>query len=217
MGILEELANSVIGGDKEKVISLAEKALGQNVNPMEIIEKGFTRAMHIVGEKFESMEIFLPEMLLAAEATTAGVEIVKPHIKGGATHQEGVIVIGTIQSDVHDIGKNIVAFYLEVCGFKVYNLGKDVPPHVFVDEAEAKKADVIGVSALLTSTMNYIPDVIEELKMRGLRGKYKVMVGGGAVTPEWAAKIGADGCGGNFAEAAKVARELINARRVKSK
>ena len=217
MTILEELANTVIEGDKEKVISLVNKALVQNVAPMEIIEKGFTQAMQIVGEKFEKMEIFLPEMLLSAEATTAGVEIIKPHIKGEFIQQEGVVVIGTIQSDVHDIGKNIVAFYLEVSGFKVYNLGKDVPAHVFVDEAEAKGADIIGISALLTSTMAYIPDVIEELKIRGLRDKYKVMVGGGAVTAEWAAKIGADGMGNNFSEAAKAAKELIKAKRVASK
>lgn len=217
MEILEEIVNVVIEGDKDRVIAAAKKALAQNVAPMQIIEKGFTQAMRMVGEKFEKMEIFLPEMLLSAEATTAGIKIIKPHIKGEPTQQEGVVVIGTIQSDIHDIGKNIVAFYLEVCGFKVYNLGKDVPPSVFADEAEAKGADIIGISALLTSTMAYMPDVIEELKIRGLRDKYKVMVGGGAVTPEWAAKIGADGCGANFSEAAKIAKELIKARGVASK
>ncbi len=217
MEILEEIVNVVIEGDKDRVIAAAKKALAQNVAPMQIIEKGFTQAMRMVGEKFEKMEIFLPEMLLSAEATTAGIKIIKPHIKGEPTQQEGVVVIGTIQSDIHDIGKNIVAFYLEVCGFKVYNLGKDVPPSVFVDEAEAKGADIIGISALLTSTMAYMPDVIEELKIRGLRDKYKVMVGGGAVTPEWAAKIGADGCGANFSEAAKIVKELIKARGVASK
>jgi len=217
MTILEELTNSIIEGNKKEAISLANKALTQNVDPMEIIEKGFTRAMHIVGDKFEKMEIFLPEMLLSAEATTAGIEIVKPHIKGESIRQEGVVVIGTIQSDVHDIGKNIVAFYLEVCGFKVYNLGKDVPPSVFVEQAEEKGADIIGISALLTSTMAYMPDVIEELKIRGIRDKYMVMVGGGAVTPEWASEIGADGYGANFSEAARVAKKLVRARRVANK
>jgi len=217
MEVLQELTDSILAGDKEKVISITNKALEQKVDPLEIIDKGFTKAMHIVGEKFENMEIFLPEMLLAAEATTTGIELVKPHIKGGAAQQEGVVAIGTIQSDVHDIGKNIVAFYLDVSGFKIHNLGRDVSPQTFVDEAEANGADIIAISALLTSTMTYIPDVIEELKMRGLRDKYKVMVGGGAVTAEWAAKIGADGCGASFAEAARVAKELINAGRVESR
>jgi corrinoid protein of di/trimethylamine methyltransferase len=188
-----------VEADKERVLAAAKEALGQNIDPMDILTKGFTKGMQIVGDKFEQMDIFLPEMLLSAEATKAGIDLVKPHIKAEAAQQEGVVVIGTIQSDVHDIGKNIVAFYLEVSGFKVYNLGKDVPPRTFVDQAEAQGADIIGISALLTSTMAYIPDVIEELKQRGLREKYTVMVGGGAVTPEWAAKIGADGCGADFA------------------
>jgi corrinoid protein of di/trimethylamine methyltransferase len=215
--ILEEIDNVVVEGDKERLIVMANKALAQNVDPMEIIEKGFTRGMHIVGDKFEKMEIYLPEMLLCAESTKAAIDVIKPHIKEESVQQEGVVVIGTIQGDVHDIGKSIVAFYLEVSGFKVYDLGKDVPPSVFVDEAEAKGAAIIGVSALLTSTMAYIPDVIDELKRRGLREKYKVMVGGGASTPQWATEIGADGYGADFAEAAKVAKELIKARKVASK
>lgn len=217
MEILKELANVVVEGDKERLIALANKALAQNVDPKDIIVKGFTRGMQVVGDKFEKMEIYLPEMLLSAEATKAGIEVVKPYIKEGSTQQERVVVIGTIQGDVHDIGKSIVAFYLEVSGFKVYDLGRDVPPSVFVDEADAKGAAIIGVSALLTSTMAYIPDVIDELKRRGLREKYKIMVGGGASTPEWATEIGADGYGADFAEAAKVAKELIKSRRVTSK
>lgn len=217
MGVLEEITNVVVEGDKGKVVAVVNKALEQNVNPMEIIQKGLTQGIHIVGGKFEKLEVYLPEMLLSAEVMKAGIEIVKPHIKEESIQQEGVMVIGTIQGDVHSIGKNIVALYLDVCGFKVYDLGTEVPTYTFVDQAEEKGADIIGISALLTSTMSYMPDVIEELKRRGLRDKYKVMVGGGAVTPEWAAEIGADGCGANFSEAAKVVRELIKARGVASK
>ena len=212
MEIFEKIANVVVEGDKEEVAKVINEALEQNVIPMDIIQKGLGQGIGIVGDKFEKMEMYLPEMLMSAEAMKAGVEIVKPHITGEAIQQEGVMVIGTVQGDVHDIGKNIVAFYLEVSGFKVYNLGSEVPPYKFVEQAEEKGADIIGISALLTSTMAYMPDVIEELKRRGLRDKYIVMVGGGAVTPEWASEIGADGTGADFAEATKVAKQLIKAR-----
>lgn len=213
MGILEKIANVVIEGDKEGVVTVINEALEQNVNPMDIIQKGLTQGIHVVGDKFEKMEMYLPEMLMSAEAVKAGVEIVKPHIKAGLLPQEGVVVIGTMQGDVHDIGKNIVGFYLDVSGFKVYDLGSEVPVYTFVEQAEEKQADIIGISALLTSTMAYMPDVIEELKRRGLREKYIVMVGGGAVTPEWVSEIGADGYGEDFAEATRVAKQLMKARR----
>ena len=213
MAILEEITNAVIDGDKDGVESVVNKALGQSVDPMDIIQKGLTQGISIVGDRFEKMEMYLPEMLLSAEAMRAGIELVKPHIKAGSIQQEGVVDIGTVQGDVHDIGKNIVAFYLDVSGFEVYDLGSEVPPYVFVEQAEEKGADIIGISALLTTTMAYMPDVIEELKKRGIRDKYIVMLGGGAVTPEWAAKIGADGIGVDFAEAARVAKQLMKVRR----
>jgi len=213
MAILEEITNSVIEGDKEAVTAAVNRALAEKLDPMDIIQKGLTQGISIVGDRFEKMEMYLPEMLLSAEAMRAGIELVKPHIKAGSIQQEGVVVIGTIQGDVHDIGKNIVAFYLDVSGFEVYDLGSEVPPYVFVEQAEEKGADIIGISALLTTTMAYMPDVIEELKKRGIRDKYIVMLGGGAVTPEWAAKIGADGIGVDFAEAARVAKQLMKVRR----
>lgn len=213
MTVLEEITNMVVEGNKEGVVTAVNKALNQGVNPTDIIQMGLTQGINTVGDKFEKMEMYLPEMLISAEAMKAGVEIVKPHIKGESIQQEGVVVIGTIQGDVHDIGKTIVAFYLDVCGFKVYDLGTEVPIYTFVEQAEEKGADIIGISALLSTTMAYIPDVIEELKRREVRDKYIVMVGGGAVTPEWAREIGADGSGEDFAQAARVAKELMKARR----
>lgn len=213
MTILEDIFNTVVQGDKEAVTAAVKKALAAKIDPANIIREGLTRGLNIVGDKFERLEVYLPEMLMSAEAMKAGIEIVKPHIKTGSIQQEGVVVIGTIQGDVHDIGKTIVAFYLDVCGFKVYDLGAEVPIYTFVEQAEAKEADIIGISALLTTTMAYIPDVIEELKRRGVRDKYIVMVGGGAVTQEWASKIGADGSGADFAQAARVARELMKTKR----
>lgn len=213
MAILEDILNSVVQGDKEAVTAAVKKALAAKIDPANIIREGLTRGLNIVGDKFERLEVYLPEMLMSAEAVKAGVEIVRPHIKAGSIKQEGVVVIGTIQGDVHDIGKNIVAFYLDVCGFEVYDLGSEVSIYTFVDQAEEKQADIIGISALLTTTMAYIPDVIEELKRRGLRDEYMVMVGGGAVTQEWASKIGADGSGADFGEATRVARELMKTKR----
>jgi 5-methyltetrahydrofolate--homocysteine methyltransferase len=211
--ILEEVTNAVIEGDREKVEASVKRALSEKVDPMEIIQKGLTEGITVVGDRFEKMEMYLPEMLLSAEAMKAGVELVKPHIKSGLLQEEGVVVIGTVQGDVHDIGKNIVAFYLDVCGFRVHDLGTEVSIYDFVEKAEEKGADIIGISALLSSTMTFMPDVIEELKRRGIRDKYIVLLGGGAVTPEWAAKIGADGSGADFAEAARMARELIKERK----
>ncbi len=213
MGTLEGIANVVIEGDEKRVVAAVDKALADNVDPMKIIKSGLMEGLNTVGDKFEKLEIFLPEMLMSAEAAKAGIEIVKPHIKGESIQQEGVVVIGTIQGDVHDIGKTIVAFYLDVCGFKVYDLGTEVPIYTFVEQAEAKEADIIGISALLSTTMAYMPDIIDELKRREVRDKYSIMVGGGAVTPEWAREIGADGYGEDFAQAARVARELMKAKR----
>lgn len=213
MTILGDIATMVIQGDKGAVTAAVNRALVENIDPTEIIKAGLMQGLNIVGAKFEKMEMYLPEMLLSTEAVKAGIEIVKPHIKGEPIQQEGVIVFGTIQGDVHDLGKKIVAFYLDVSGFKVYDLGKDVPIYTFVQQAEEKGADIIAISALLSTTMAYIPDVIDELKRRGLRDKYIVMVGGGAVTPEWVNKIGADGTGADFVEATKVAKELMKARR----
>ena len=211
--ILDEIANVVVEGDREAVTVAVNKALAEKVDPMDIIQKGLTPGITIVGDKFEKMEMYLPEMLMSAEAMKAGIDIVKPLVKGDSLKQEGVIVIGTVQGDVHDIGKNIVAFYLDMSGFKVHDLGTEVSIYSFVEQAEEKQADIIAISALLSSTMTYMPDVIEELKRRGIRDKYLVLLGGGAVTPEWSAKVGADGSGADFAEAATLAKQLMKARR----
>jgi len=211
--ILDEIANIVVEGDREGVMAAVSNALKENVDPMDIIQKGLTPGIAIVGDKFEKMEMYLPEMLMSAEAMKAGVDIVKPLVKGGSIKQEGVIVIGTVQGDVHDIGKNIVALYLNVSGFTVYDLGSEVSINTFVEKAEEKQADIIGISALLSTTMTYMPDVIKELERRGIRDKYIVLLGGGAVTKEWAAKAGADGSGTDFAEAATLAKQLMKTRR----
>ena len=209
MDLLEEMAKAVIEGDEEVAISLAKKALSIGMNPTEAIEKGFGEGMREVGRLFEKLEIFLPQVILSADAMTAGVEIFRNEMaaRGGEAPRKTVL-LGTIQGDVHDIGKNIIRIMLEANGFKVYDLGRDVPVSQFVDKVRELSPDIVGVSALMTTTMVHMPKLIEALKEAGLRGKAKVMVGGAPVLPEWAKEIGADGYGGSAMEAVEVARRL---------
>jgi len=207
--LLEEMAKAVIEGDEEEAVSLAKKALSMGMNPTEAIEKGFGEGMREVGRLFEKLEIFLPQVILSADAMTAGVEIFRNEMaaRGGEAPRKTVL-LGTIQGDVHDIGKNIIRIMLEANGFKVYDLGRDVPVSQFVDKVRELSPDIVGVSALMTTTMVHMPKLIEALKEAGLRGKAKVMVGGAPVLPEWAKEIGADGYGGSAMEAVEVARRL---------
>jgi len=207
--LLEEMAKAVIEGDEEEAVSLAKKALSMGMNPTEAIEKGFGEGMREVGRLFEKLEIFLPQVILSADAMTAGVEIFRNEMaaRGGEAPRKTVL-LGTIQGDVHDIGKNIIRIMLEANGFKVYDLGRDVPVSQFVDKVRELSPDIVGVSALMTTTMVHMPKLIEALKEAGLRGKAKVMVGGAPVLPEWAKEIGADGYGGSAMEAVEVAKRL---------
>jgi len=207
--LLEEMAKAVIEGDEEEAVSLAKKALSMGMNPTEAIEKGFGEGMREVGRLFEKLEIFLPQVILSADAMTAGVEIFRQEMasRGGEAPRKTVL-LGTIQGDVHDIGKNIIKIMLETNGFKVYDLGRDVPVSQFVDKVRELSPDIVGVSALMTTTMVHMPKLIEALKEAGLRGKAKVMVGGAPVLPEWAKEIGADGYGESAMEAVEVAKRL---------
>ena len=209
MDLLEEMAKAVIEGEEEEAVSLAKKALSMGMNPTEAIEKGFGEGMREVGRLFEKLEIFLPQVILSADAMTAGVEIFRNEMaaRGGEAPRKTVL-LGTIQGDVHDIGKNIIKIMLETNGFKVYDLGRDVPVSQFVDKVRELSPDIVGVSALMTTTMVHMPKLIEALKEAGLRGKAKVMVGGAPVLPEWAKEIGADGYGGSAMEAVEVAKRL---------
>ncbi len=209
MSLLDEMAKAVIEGDEEEAVSLAKKALSMGLNPTEAIEKGFGEGMREVGRLFDKLEIFLPQVILSADAMTAGVEIFRQEMaaKGGEAPRKTVL-LGTIQGDVHDIGKNIIKIMLETNGFKVYDLGRDVPVNQFVDKVRELSPDIVGVSALMTTTMVHMPKLIEALREAGLRGKTKVMVGGAPVLPEWAKEIGADGYGESAMEAVEVAKRL---------
>jgi len=210
MELFREMAKAVIEGDEERAVSLAKEALAKGVNPTEAIEKGFAEGMKEIGRLFETLEIYLPQVIISADAMTAGVEVFRQHLlaKGGETPQKTVL-LGTIQGDVHDIGKNIVKIMLESNGFKVYDLGRDVPVLDFIEKVKELDPDIVGVSALMTTTMVHMPKLIEALQESRLRERVKVMLGGAPVLPEWAKKIGADGYGESAMEAVRVAKKLV--------
>ena len=209
--IFEEMELAIIDGDEELCASLAQKAIDESIDPAEAIEKGFAKGMRVLGDRFESGECFLPELLTAEDAMNAAMEILQPKIEESQAHKEkrGKIVIGTIQGDVHDIGKNIVKLFMSVAGFEVIDVGRDVPVRTFIQTAQKEKADIIAASALMTTTMVYMPELIKQLKELGIRDQFKVMVGGAPVIKSWAMEVGSDGYGLTAKEAVQNALELM--------
>ncbi|HJX41004.1 MAG TPA: corrinoid protein [Anaerolineales bacterium] len=204
------MKEQVQAGEAEKLKELIKKALASKVAPMEIIEKALRPAMEEVGQKFETLEIFLPEMIMAADAMSAGVEILRPLLAAaGGEKKVGRVVLGTVSGDVHRIGKDIVRIMLEGAGFDVTDAGHDVPDDTFLAKVKELKPDILGLSALMTTTMQNIPRVIDALKAEGLRGKVKVIVGGAPVLADWAKQIGSDGYGENAVQAVSVSKKLV--------
>ena len=182
------------------VTELVEMALVQKVDPQDIINKGLTRGMEIVGEKFEAKQYFIPDMLASAEAVGAAMEVLKPLLEGSGAHGKGKFAIATVKGDIHDIGKNIVAILFKGSGYDVTDLGIDVPTEKIVQYVREEKPDYLGLSALLTTTMVVMAEVIEALKAAGLRQTVRVVIGGAAVSEEYAKEIGADAyCADAFA------------------
>jgi len=213
--IIEQISQAVIDGDDVTSAERTRAALESGADPMLILNDGLMVGAEVVGKRFEQGEYFLPELLLTARALKSAMDVVKPALlvkhSGGMSQVRGKIIIATIQTDIHDIGKNIVASLLTASGFDVTDMGVDVPLKSIIDKAEEIGADVIAVSALLTTSMPYMKDLIELLKGRGLREKYKVLVGGASVTKTWADSIGADGTAGNAAGAVVLIRSLLGA------
>ncbi|OHD19903.1 MAG: methyltransferase [Spirochaetes bacterium GWB1_66_5] len=206
----KQMKEQVQAGEAEKLKELIKKALASKVAPMEIIEKALRPALEEVGQKFETLEIFLPEMIMAADAMAAGVEILRPLLAAaGGEKKVGRVVLGTVSGDVHRIGKDIVRIMLEGAGFDVTDAGHDVPDDTFLAKVKELKPDILGLSALMTTTMQNIPRVIEALKAEGLRGKVKVIVGGAPVLSDWAKQIGSDGYGENAVQAVSVSKKLV--------
>ncbi len=206
----KKMKECVQAGETEQLKDLITKALARKVPPMEIIEKALRPAMEEVGQKFETLEIFLPEMMMAADTMAAGVELLRPQLAAaGGEAKVGRVVLGTVSGDVHRIGKDIVRLMLEGAGFDVTDCGHDVPDDTFVARVRELKPHILGMSALMTTTMQNIPRVIEALQAVGLRDKVKVIVGGAPVLPNWAKEIGSDGYGENAVQAVSVSKKLV--------
>ena len=206
---LAEITKAVVDGDGDLVYRLTRKALDANVPAKEILDKGLIPGLRKVGDLFENGEYFLPELLVSGEAATGGLELLEPVLSSSKVPSAGKYLIGTIQGDVHDIGKNIVIMMLKGNGWEVTDMGVDLPPQEFCSAVEKGDYDILGMSALLTMTMPAVVETIESLKAAGLRDKVKIMVGGAPITREWADKIGADGYAADAPEAVKVAVALV--------
>ncbi len=192
MQVIQQLAEALQKGDADKVSRLTRRAIEEPVDPKVILDHGLLAGMDVVGEKFKVHEIFLPEVLMAAKAMHAGMDLLKPLLIKEGIPTLGTIVIGTVQGDMHDIGKNLVGIMLKGAGFEVIDLGKDVAPDRFVEAAQEESAQVIGMSALLTTTMPVMRQVIDLAKERGIYGRVKFIIGGAALSAEYARQIGAD-------------------------
>jgi len=204
------MAQAVIDMNRKKVAELSQEAIASGIDAVEAINDGLTPAMDIVGRKFDLGECFVPELLLCAKSFTAGVEVLKPHIK--ASSHLGIkvkVVLGTVHGDMHSIGKDIVALMLEAGGFEVYNLGINIPKETFLAKVKEYQADVVAMSALMTTTMNEMKDVISLLEKEGVRSKVKVIVGGAPVSQKWSDLIKADGYAKNGVQAVELVRDLL--------
>ncbi len=208
---LNLLYEAILNGKLEQAVDVTNQAIADGVEPQAIINGYMIKAMEEVGQRFQRGEAFVPNLLMAARAMKGSLDILKPLMKGDASNTLGKVVIGTVKGDLHDIGKNLVASMLEGCGFEVINLGVDVPSEKFIAAIKENNADILCLSALLTTTMNYMKDVIEALKADGLRDKVKVMVGGAPVTALFAEQVGADGYSEDASEAVALARRLVSA------
>lgn len=209
MSILEELCKCVIEGDAPGAQALVRQAVTEGVPPDQILNQGLIAGMSEVGRLFEAGEFFVPEMLIAARAMKGGLELLRPHLVAANIKAIGTVVLGTVQGDLHDIGKNLVGMMLEGAGFEVIDLGTDVPPQKFVDAVKAHQPHFVGCSALLTTTMPRMKDVIEALQAAGLRDQVKIMIGGAPVTEKYAREIGADLYAPDASSAATRAKQIL--------
>jgi corrinoid protein of di/trimethylamine methyltransferase len=209
--LFQDMAQSIIDGDSEIALELAQQAVAQGIDPLEAISQGYVIGVNKVGEAFANGDAYLPELVMAGEAMKAAVAVLEPELARLGTERKmlGKVVLCTIEGDIHEIGKTLVGTMLSSAGFKVFDLGVDVPVMKVVDKVREVNADIVAMSALLTTTMVHQKDVIEALEDIGIRSKVKVMVGGAPVTKEWVNQIGADGYSEDAIGAIKVAKQLL--------
>jgi 5-methyltetrahydrofolate--homocysteine methyltransferase len=209
MADLQQLYDAVLTGQAPKAKSVTEEAIAEGIDPQELVNKFMIPAMDEVGRRFENNEYFVPELLIAARAMKEALKIIKPLLAQSGAEPVGTVAIGTVAGDLHDIGKNLVAALLEGGGFEVIDLGVDVAPEKFIAAVKEKKANIVALSALLTTTMPSMKTTIEKMKEAGIRDQAKVMIGGAPITQQYADEIGADGFSDNASAAVTKARELV--------
>jgi len=209
--IFSQLSKSLVDGDPDATFALTKQALESGVEPMNIVKEGLIPGMNIVGEKFSSGEYFLPDLIIAADGMQKAMDLLEPELRARnqTVESAGTVVLGTVKGDIHEIGKSLVGTMLSANGFKVHDLGVDVPTETFISKVKEINPNILGLSALLTTTMTMQRDIIHALKEAGIRTGVKVMVGGAPVTRSWAEEIGADGYAEDAMGAVQLARNLV--------
>jgi len=206
---LDDISKALQRGDAEKVSELVSQALQEDIVPKKILQEGLIQGMSIIGEKFKRNEVYVPEVLIAARAMHAGMDVLRPKLVETGAKNIGKVAIGTVKGDLHDIGKNLVKMMLEGAGFEVIDLGIDVSVDKFVEAVKVHQPNIIGMSALLTTTMVNMPEVIKALEAAGLRDRVKIMIGGAPITQNYADQIGADGYSPDAASAVDKAKSFV--------
>lgn len=207
--LLQELSDSIVDMEEEVTVEVANKFIENNFDAYEGIDKGLAHGMQRAGQLYEEEEYYIPELLMCSDAMYAGLDVLKPHLKYDDSQEKSKVVIGVVEGDTHDIGKNLVKIMMETEGFEVVDLGRDIPPRDFVEKAKEINADIICLSTLMTTTMCGMEEVIKILKEENMRDRVKVMVGGGPISNSFAEKIGADAYTTDASKAAKRAKELV--------
>ena len=207
--ILKGLADAVVGMDEDGARELAEEALAAGMDAYEAIMGGLAKGMEVVSDKYDRQEYFVPEILICADAMYAALEVLRPHLEPEAVAGKAKVVIGVIEGDAHDIGKNVVKMMMEGAGFEIYDLGRDVPVAQFVDEAERTQAEIIAISTLMSTTMDGMRRVVDLLNERGVRDRYKVLIGGCPVSAAFAQDIGADAYAPDASQGVRTAKRLL--------
>lgn len=211
MELLERIAENIELGEDDEVLALTKEAISRNLLPKDILDNGLIAGMNVIGEKFKAHEIFLPDVLLAAKAMHVGLDVLKPLLIRENIPSRGKVVLGTVRGDLHDIGKNLVGIMLKGAGFEVIDLGNNVAPETFVETARAEGATIIGMSALLTTTMPVMKLVVAKLREQGLSDQIKTVIGGAPVSDEFCREIGADAYGYDGASAVDIVKSLASA------
>ncbi len=207
--LFKELEDAVVEMDEERAVEASNRVVAEGIDAYEAIEKGLAAGMERAGQLFDEEEYFIPELLICSDAMYAGMEVLRPHIRQEDVAEKHKVVIGVVEGDTHDIGKNLVKIMLETSGFDVTDLGRDIPPERFVETAKELNAGIIALSTLMTTTMDGMGEVVRRLNEQGIRDRFKVIVGGGPISQAFADRIGADGYAHNAADAVKLARRLV--------